>query len=109
MTRQELGHFAAIAIMLQHTNGKRLGFAQHQPALEWRENRARCLLYETKLLSLLLARADNHSAQAVAMAVEELGGRVDDHVGAECNRLLKIRRHESVVHHELDFLVAADF
>ena len=46
-----------------------------------------------------LLRAQNDAAEAAALAVDVLGGRVDDAVGAELQRALPERRREYVVDH----------
>ena len=43
------------------------------------------------------ALRDQHAADRVAVAVQELGRRVDDDVGAELERALEVGRHEGVV------------
>src|SRR5579862_1636234 len=101
MAREEAGHNAAILVVLLHADGERLGAAQYQPALEGRQDRASGLLHEGKLLGLLACTAYQHAAETIAVAVEELGRRVHDHVGTEANWLLEVRRHECVVDHHL--------
>ena len=44
-------------------------------------------------------RGDHRAADDVAVAVQVLGGRMHDHVGAERERLLPDRRQERVVGH----------
>ena len=46
--------------------------------------------------------ADHEARNHIAVAVEVLGGGVDDHIGAELQRLLEIRRGEGVVHDDPD-------
>src|SRR5579872_2545213 len=100
MLGEEVGDDASAAIVDFHTGSKSFDATQNQPAFEWRENRARGLLQESELISMVPVRADHNSAQPVTMAVEELGRRVDDHICAQCERLLKIRRHKSIVDNE---------
>src|SRR5271155_828863 len=95
--------------MLLHSHRQRLHASQHQPALEWRKNRSRRLLHKTKFLNLVRPSTDHDAAKSVAVTVEKLRGRMQHHVRAQRNRLLKIWRHESVVHHQLYLLGAADF
>src|SRR6266404_1448997 len=45
--------------------------------------------------------ADNYAAQPIAMAVQEFGGGMHDHIRAKLQWPLKVRRHESVVHGQL--------
>src|SRR6266496_2857959 len=89
---------AAVAVVLQHADGERLGSTQHKPAFKWRQNRACGFLNEPQLLGLLLAGANDDSAESVAMPVEKFRCRMNDHVRAQRNWLLKKGRHESVVH-----------
>src|SRR5208283_4988868 len=93
MPAEEVGHDAATLVVLLHAHGQRLGAAQYQPALEWRQDRARRFLDERQLLRLVLRGADQHAAEAIAVSVEELRGRVHYDVGAELDGLLKVRRH----------------
>ena len=46
--------------------------------------------------------ADHKARNHVAVAVEVLGGGVDDHIGPKLQRLLEIRRGEGVVHDDPD-------
>src|SRR5271157_5679175 len=83
MPGEEVGHHAAARVVLFHAHGQRLGAAQHQPALEGRQDRARGFLNERQLLRLLPGGADQHASKAVAVSVEELRGRVHYDVGAK--------------------------
>ena len=51
------------------------------------------------LVDPLLVRQDD-AAEATALAVDVLGGRIDDDVSAEFQRLLLQRRGEDIVHHQ---------
>ena len=46
------------------------------------------------------SRAEDDAAEAAALAVDVLGGRIDDAVGAELERALPQRRREHVVDHQ---------
>jgi hypothetical protein len=106
---EEFSDYAAAAIVLFHAHGQGFNSAQHQPAFEGRKDRSRDFLYESQLLGLFRAGADHDAPEAVAVAVKEFGGRMDDHIRSQSNRLLEIWRHESVVYNQLDFLAAANF
>src|SRR5580692_9189738 len=97
ISREEFSDYAATAIVLLHAHRQRLNSAQHQPALERRENRSRDFLYESQLFGLFRASADYDASETVAMAVQEFGGRMHHHVSTQSNRLLEIWRQESVV------------
>ena len=83
--------------MLRHPQRQRLGAAQHQPRVERAEDRARGVLHEPQPLDVLVARGDDHAADAVAVAVQVLGRAVHDQVGAELDRPLDVRAGEGVV------------
>ena len=52
-----------------HAGRQRFHSAKHQPAFEWRQNRAGGFLHESQLISLVLACADHDPTDAVAVAV----------------------------------------
>ena len=91
-----------------HARGERLDSAQHQPALERRENRSRCFLQEGQLFGLLRLGANNDAAQSIAVAVQEFRGRVDHHVRTQRDGLLEIGRHEGVVNYDFHFSAVAN-
>src|ERR1039458_6148446 len=95
--------------MLQHTHSQRLHPPQDQPALERRQDGTGAFLKKSQFLRLLGLGADHDPSQSVAVSVEELGGGVDDHVGAEPDRTLKKRRHESVIDNHLNTTRMAEF
>ena len=102
--RQEIRHRASVLFVLLHPDRERLHAAQHQPALERRQDSARALLHVRKCLGLLRLGRHQHAAQPVAVSVQEFRRRVHDDVGAERDRLLKIWRHERVVDAQLHAL-----
>src|SRR5258705_9331326 len=106
---EKLGNYPSTRVMLLHADRESLHTAQDQPALKWREDCSCGLLQKRQLLSLVRARANYDSTQSVAVAVEELRGRVHHQVGTQRDWLLEIRRHESVVHDEVNFSRVADF
>ena len=61
---REIGRNLATAlVVLLHANSKRLDAAQDQPAFKRRENAARALLHEGKLLFVLRLCTNEHAAQ----------------------------------------------
>src|SRR5208282_473787 len=74
-----------------------------------RQDRASGFLKKRELLRLLGLGANHDSAQAVAVSVEKFRGGVDNHIGAELDRTLEIRRHESVVHDNFGTVLVAEF
>ena len=56
----------------------------------------------------IVARRDEHAADHVGMAIQILGRRVQDDVGAELQGLLEERRGERVVDHEQRVGLACD-
>src|ERR1700693_670650 len=105
--RQEFSNDTAATIVLFHADRKRLDAAQYQPAFERRKNGSGGFLCKSQFVSLLLGGANHDPAEPVAVSVEEFRGGVHNHVGSEPDRLLKVGRHESVVHDQLHFLAAA--
>ena len=106
--REKAGDRAAVGVVLAHADGERLDAAQDEPGLERREDATGALLHEAKLLGEVGARRDEDSAKAVGMAVEELGGRVHDNIGAQLDGPLKVGRHEGVVDAHGDAVLVAD-
>src|SRR5450759_3146200 len=107
--REIVRDFAAAAVVLFHANGQSLDAAQDQPALEGRKDGAGGFLKKSEPFRLLGFGADHDTSQSVAVSVEEFRGGVDHHVGAEFDRALEIRRHESVVGDDFDAVPVAEF
>ena len=101
------GYFAPVAVVLLHAHGQSLYAAQNQPALKRRQEWPPRILKKSKLLRLLGLRAHHHSSESVAVAIEKFRGGVDDHIRAEFDGTLKIRRHESVVDDDLNTVPVA--
>ena len=83
-----------------HPQRQRLGAAQHQPRVERAEDCPRRILHESQPLDVVVSRRDDDAADAVAVAVQVLGGAVRDEVGAKGDRLLNVRAGEGVVDHQ---------
>src|SRR6266478_1201190 len=105
---EKFGDYASTLVVLLHADGESLHAAQNQPAFKRRQDRASGLLQKCQLVRLLRTRADYDSTQSVAVAVEELGGGMHDQVGTQRDGLLKIRRHEGVVHNQVNLSRTAD-
>src|ERR1035438_10489167 len=88
------GNDAAAAVVLLHSNSESLHSTQNQPALKWRQNRARAFLQKRQFFRLLRFGANHNAAETVAVPIEKFRGGVNDHIRAELNRLLEIWRHE---------------
>ena len=73
---------------------------QDEPGFEGRHDGARRVLDEMEPLGVFFIGHRHHAADAVAVAVQELGGGVQDDIGAQCQRTLQIRTHERIVDHE---------
>ena len=98
MRGQELGHRAAVLLVLPNAQRQRPDAAQNQEALERRHYAAGCFLDQEIALLVFGLRSDEHAAQPVRVAVEVLGGRVHHDIGAQRQRALQRRRQEGVVH-----------
>src|SRR5580698_2297764 len=109
VVRKIVSDFAATAIVLFHANGQSLDAAQKQPAFERRQDGSGTFLNERKLLRLLRLGADHNTSQPIAVTIKKFRSRVDNHVSAEFNRMLKIWRHESVVDDHLNPMPMAEF
>ena len=96
---QKLRDHPAVLVVLFHSYSERLHSAQYEPALEWRQYGACRLLHESQLFHLLCSCTDHHPAKPITVAIEKLRRGVNYHVCTQRNRLLEIRRHESVVHY----------
>ena len=69
-----------------------------EPGIHRGGDRADTELQEADLRSASSSSfSDERAAEHVGVAAEVLGGRVHDHVGAERERLLQVRRGEGVV------------
>ncbi len=97
MIFQERRDRASRLVVLFHAQRQGLCAAQDQPRIEWRKNRARAVLHELNPARIVFVVQQHGTANSVRMAVEELGGRVDDDVHAEFQRPLQVRRHKRVV------------
>jgi hypothetical protein len=83
-----------------HPYAEGLDAAQGQPGVERTADRAHGVLVEGQFAAEADVGDDQRAAQDVGMAAEVLGGRVHDHVGAERQGPLQVRRGERVVHDE---------
>ena len=69
-----------------------------KPGVERGRNRAGRVLQEGHRVACFLVVQDHRAADHVRVAADVLGGGVDDHVGAVCERMLQYRGCEGVVH-----------
>src|ERR1700733_10635294 len=76
VVREIVGERIAIHFMLLHANGQGLDQAQHQKALEWRENASRALLHTLKRLFVPGGSRHQASAQTVTGPMEKFGGQL---------------------------------
>ena len=88
---EEVGDRPAVGLVALHAHAERLDAAQRQERVEGRQDRAHRLLDEGEPLGVLRERRDEDAADRVAVAVQELGRRVHDDVGAELERALESR------------------
>src|SRR5260370_26459481 len=109
MFREVVSHSTAVAVVLQHAHRQSFHAAQNQPALERRKDGAGSFLKKSEVLRLVGFGADDDASQAVAVSVQKFRRGMDHHVGAEFDRMLEIRRHESVVHDDLEAAPVAEF
>src|SRR5437763_17153537 len=100
MPAEVVRHGPAVAVVHDHAGCKALDAAQHQPAFKRRENSSRSLLHECQLFRLMGFGGHDHSAQAVAVSVEEFGGGVHHHVGAETQWPLQVGGNASIVNNQ---------
>ena len=82
--------------------------ADVQPGVERGGHCAGGVLQEGDLLAGLLVVDDHGTADHVGVAADVLGGGVDDHVGAVCERMLQYRGCEGVVHHHFGAMRVSD-
>ena len=104
MPGQEVGDHLRVAIGLLHAHGQRLGAAQNQPRIHRPQDRTRRVLHELQPVDIILVLENDDAADAIAVAVEELGGAVQHDVGADRQRPLKVRAREGVVDNHPDVL-----
>ena len=83
--------------MRLHPDRQRLDSPKHQPGIEWRENRAGRVLDKLEALGIVFALQNGDAADAVAVAIEVLRGRMNNNIGAKLDRPLEVRRHERIV------------
>ena len=102
MRGQELGQRHRVGVVPLHPDRQRLGAAQHEPRVHRPEDRALGVLHEPQPLDVVVAHGHDDAADAVAVAVEELRGAVDDEIGAELDRPLHVGAGERVVHDDDD-------
>ena len=97
MVQQQVDDGTRVLAVAIHADAERLGAPQHEVAVERRRNGARCVLGEPQAIGELVVVEGDEASDDVTVPAEVLGGRVEDDVGAECDRLLEIRRGEGVV------------
>ena len=108
MLLQPFRDAAGVGVVLAHAQCQRLGAAQREPAVERTRHGARRILNEAKPLGDVVPGRHQHAADHVGVAVEVLGGRVQDDVGAELQGLLEEGGGEGVVDGEQRFGFARD-
>ncbi len=105
---QEMGDHPRVLFMTRHAHGQGLGAAHDQERIERREDRALGVLHELQPLGVVGLSADRDPADAVGMAVQELGGGMHHDVRAEAQGPLEEGTHEGVVDHHPRALAARD-
>ena len=87
--------------MCLHANGKGRRAAHDEPGIEGRQHAA-IVNRRFEIESIEIALAPQHgAAHRVAMAADIFGERVDDEIGAECQRPGRYRRCEGRVDHHI--------
>ena len=103
---QPLGDSLSVGVVALHADLKGLQAAEDEIGLERAHDCAGHVLQaEHPDLADEVLLADYDAADDVAVAVEVLGDGVDDHVAAELQRELVVRRGEGVVAHDGDGVV----
>ena len=97
---QEGDHGPCVLAVLAHADGERLQAAEHEPRVERAGHCPERLLQEAEPLRDRGVVRAREPSDHVRVPAEVLGGRVNDDVGAELERLLQVRRRERVVDHE---------
>ena len=101
MAGQRVGHLRGIGAMAVDAQAQRLHALDQHPGVERAERRAGVADDGLQLLEDELLGAEDRAAQGAALAIDVLGGGVDDDVGAPFERPLQHRRGEGVVEHDL--------
>ena len=83
-----------------HAHRQRLQSLEQHPGIERRERRAGLADQVVDVVLDEFLRGEDDAAEAAALAVDVLGGGIDDAVGAELERVLEQRRREHVVDHQ---------
>ena len=89
--------FAAVAVCALDADLQRLQPLEQHPGVERAERRAGLAQEGVEVVGDELLVGEDDAAEAAALAVDVLGRRIDDDVGAELQRLLQERRGEDVV------------
>ena len=95
---EPLGHFHGVAAVLLDAQVEGFEASDVKPGVERGRNRAGRVLQEGHRVACFLVVQDHRAADHVRVAADVLGGGVDDHVGAVCERMLQYRGCEGVVH-----------
>ena len=100
---EELRDLHGVGAVLFHPDVQGLETAGDQERIEGTQHGAGHILQaEGTDLVDEVSFADHKARDHVAVAVEVLGGGVDDHIGAQLQRLLQVRRSKGVVHDDPD-------
>ncbi len=83
-----------------HPHRERLQSLEQHPGIERRERRAGLPDQVVDIVLDEFFRREDDAAETAALAVDVLGGGIDDAVGPELERLLEQRRREHVVDHQ---------
>ena len=95
---EPLGHFHGVAAVLLDAQVEGFEASDVKPGVERGRHRAGRVLQEGHRVACFLVVQDHRAADHVRVAADVLGGGVDDHVGAVCERMLQYRGCEGVVH-----------
>src|SRR6266568_8927041 len=97
MLGQEVCNGACILFMLAHPHGQGFNATQREPCVEGCRDTTGCILIELDVLIYLCIVHDQRTTDNIAVAVDVFGCAMDDDVGPQMKRLLKVGAGEGVV------------
>ena len=98
---KEIGNASGVFRLLLDAQRKRFETLQQRPGIEWRHGRTRMTEIVMQVLIDPVLRRQDDAAEATALAVDMLGGGIDDDMRAEIERMLEERGGKHVVHDQL--------
>ncbi len=109
MAGQKLRYLLRILLLPVHAQAQRLDAAQQKKGIERPQSRAFRVLQEADFMGERGVFHHNRARGHVAVSAQKFGGGVHHDIRAQVERVLQIRRHQTVIHREQSALPVGRF